>query len=392
MAKKRSGARREAERAIRKNPKLFVILLVIFLIVAVVFGVAVWYLHTHEEPENPGGGSPGVGDIVTDELAIYFIDVGNKYTGDSIYIRCGTTDILIDAGSQQASAKAVGDFVESHSEDKMLDYVIATHADQDHIAGFVGTAAEKGIFERFKVKTVIDFPRTNKDLKTASGNDTLYGKYVAARDAEVEGGAVHYTALDCWKEEKGAKRSYALNEEGTVTMNVLYNYYYENKAADENNYSVCLLFSQGETHYLFTGDLEEKGEEYLVQNNPLPHVKLFKAGHHGSPTSSTEALLRVIQPEYVCVCCCAGSTEYTDTPANTFPSQAMIDRIAPYTKNIFVTALSDESKSSGYAPFNGTITVLSDGTNFSIAGSNNSTVLKETAWFAANRVWPRDGK
>ena len=62
---------------------------------------------------------------------------------------------------------------------------------------------------------------------------------------------------------------------------------------------------------MFTGDLEEKGEEALVENNTLPKCKLFKAGHHGSPTSSTEALLSVIQPEIVCVSCCCGSEEYT---------------------------------------------------------------------------------
>ena len=78
----------------------------------------------------------------------------------------------------------------------------------------------------------------------------------------------------------------------SVEMEILYNYYYENTTSDENNYSVCLMFNQGDNHYLFTGDLEKSGEEHLVEyyediGEPLPHCVLYKAGHHGSKTSST---------------------------------------------------------------------------------------------------------
>lgn len=88
---------------------------------------------------------------------------------------------------------------------------------------------------------------------------------MSKRDAEVESGAVHYTALDCWKEENGAQRSYEIAE--GITMNILYNVFYEEKTSDENDYSVCMLLSQGENHYLFTGDLEKDGEAALVKNN-----------------------------------------------------------------------------------------------------------------------------
>ncbi len=363
-------------RARRRGFRLAAALFFAFLLVAAAAAIY-WYLVLRESPDAA---------VRTGEFSVHFLDVGNKYTGDSIYIQYGETDILIDAGSRQSSAKTVGDYVEAHSEDGVLEYVIATHADQDHIAGFVGTAKEKGIFERFEVGTVIDFPLTNKSAETSSGNLSLYGQYLAARDAEVEAGAAHYTALQCWNEEGDAKRVYPLGD-GGVTMKILYNYYYENKSSDENNYSVCLLFTQGANHYLFTGDLEEKGEEYLVQYNDLPRVKLFKAGHHGSATSSTEALLEVIRPEIVCICCCAGSSEY----ATSFPTQAMIDRIAPYTSRIYVTALADDS-ADGYSPFNGTVVVSSDGGEVSVEGSNGTVVLKESAWFAENRVWPADGK
>jgi beta-lactamase superfamily II metal-dependent hydrolase len=48
-------------------------------------------------------------------------------------------------------------------------------------------------------------------------------------------------------------------------MKILYNYYYENSSSDENNYSVCVLFTQGSKNFLMTGDLEADGESALSQ-------------------------------------------------------------------------------------------------------------------------------
>ena len=57
----------------------------------------------------------------------------------------------------------------------------------------------------------------------------------------------------------------------------------------------------GEDNILLTGDLEKEGELSLIEKNDLPKVTLYKAGHHGSKTSSNECLLEVIQPEQVLI-------------------------------------------------------------------------------------------
>ena len=62
--------------------------------------------------------------------------------------------------------------------------------------------------------------------------------------------------------ENGAKKSYTLADD--ITLNILYQKYYEEEASDENDYSVCVLLSQGINHYLFTGDLEGEGEEAML--------------------------------------------------------------------------------------------------------------------------------
>ncbi len=272
-----------------------------------------------------------------------------------------------------------------------MEYVVATHADRDHIAAFVGTTDFKGIFESFQCDTIIDFPRTNKVEENDGIMPELLGEYYEKRDAEIALGADHYTALECWNQINGAQRSYTLSE--NISMNVLYNYYYENKATKENDYSVCLLFKQGDYNYIFTGDLEKNGETKLIDYNELPHCKLYKGGHHGSSTSSNEDFLAVISPELVCVCTCCGSPEFSKDPAIVFPSQEFVDRVGIYTDQIYVTTLATginlaEKKWEGFTSMNGDITVTSNGINLTVTCSNNNTILKETAWFKENRVWP----
>ena len=325
---------------------------------------------------------PKGGDVyASGDLQIHFMELGNKYTGDSIYIKAGDTDILIDAGSRASSTNTTAEYIDQYCTDGVLEYVIATHADQDHIAGFAGSKESPSIFERYECETIIDFALTDKTTET-------YRTYVEKRDAEVAAGAKHYTALQCWNETDGAKRVYELSR--GIEMEILYNYFYENRSEDENNYSVCLMINQGDKHFLFTGDLEEEGEEYLVEYNQLPEVELFKAGHHGSKTSSNDCLLSVIKPKIVCVCCCAGTDEYTDNVENQFPTQAMIDRVAKYTNQVYVTSLGDENAPEGYVSMNGNIVVTSDRKAVTVNGSNNNTLLKDTAWFQSFRKTPAE--
>ncbi|HAE89222.1 MAG TPA: hypothetical protein DCG79_05105, partial [Clostridiales bacterium] len=317
----------------------------------------------------------------------HFLELGNNYTGDSTYIKAGDVDILIDAGSRQNSSDAIATYVDNYCTDGKLEYVIATHAHQDHIAGFTNTNARNGIFKRYECGVIIDFALTN-------ASSAVYNNYVTARDEEVAAGAKHYTALECCNETNGAKKTYELGE--GMSMTILYQRFYSESSSDENNYSVCVLFNHGDKYYLLTGDLEAEGEASLVENNNLPEVELFKAGHHGSYTASTNTLLSKIKPKMVCVCCCAGSVEYTQNSANTFPSQAFIDRVAPYTTQVYVTTLgsvafdSDKNKyvDTGFTSMNGNITVLSSGGNVTVSCSNNNTVLKDTEWFQANRTRP----
>ncbi len=322
-------------------------------------------------------------DIVTEELSVHFLELGTKSTGDCTLIKVGDTEVLIDAGAIKSSAGTIVPYIREYCADGVLEYVIATHAHEDHIAAFVGTSKIDGVFESFVCETIIDYPKSESTSKIREEYETL-------RDAEVAAGAQHYTALECWNNENGAQRSYALAD--GVSMNILYQKFYEEDANNENEYSVCVLISQGENHYLFTGDLETEGEESLVEENELPKCVLFKAGHHGSKTSSSNKLLAEIQPDIVCVCCCCGSDEYTDDVANMFPSQDFVNRVAPYTDKIYVTTIVTTGGTTKYQSLNGNIVVSSTGGEVLVSCSNNDLTFKETAWFKDNRVMPEEWK
>lgn len=338
-------------------------------------------------------------DISSADLSIHFIELGNKYTGDCTLIKVGDTEVLIDAGSRQSSAQTICNYISNYCQDGVLEYVISTHAHQDHIAGFVGNASgnsRTGVLYNYQIDTVIQFA-----LSDATSN--IYKNYCEAIDYITSQDTNVYTAGQCIEETDGAKTTYYLDKNETISMTILDNYFYRNSAekteGGENNYSVCMLLTQqlegGEANnYLFTGDLEAEGEELLVELNDLPQVKLFKGGHHGSYTASSDALLSVIKPEAVAVCCCCGTTEYKADPENRFPAQAFIDRVAKYTDAIYCTTLIVDYSAGEYTSMNGDIVFYFNKSEGEEEGSlklwcsNNTVKLKDTAWFAANRTWP----
>ncbi len=362
-----------------RKSRIIIVVTIIVLVIAIAVGVAAWYFLIYRRNPEPSTPTPEDPPANTAALSLHFLELGNAYAGDCIYIKSGDVDILIDAGSREDSAPTITKYIDTYCTDGTLEYVIVTHGHQDHIAALAGNSSYESIFKHYECEVIIDFPKTNS-------NSQVLKRYYASRDEEVKAGATHYTALQCYNEEDGAKRSYSIGE--GISFEILYNYYYDHNASNENNYSVCILLRQGQQNFLLTGDLEGEGEVKLAENNELPQCVLYKAGHHGSKTSSSDELLSVIKPQIVCVCCVAGSTEYTKNKNNTFPTQDAINRIAKYTTKIYVTSEVDDSSSEGYRSLNGNIVVSSAGGAPTVKGSNHSIPLPETDWFAANRTLP----
>lgn len=385
MAKR--NVNKAVKKAAKKYPKAFIAVLAVILVIAIAV-LAVMYVKKIGpfKPAEPPVATGTKAEIVNADLSVHFLELGNKYTGDCTLIKVGNTEVLIDAGSRKNSAATISAYIDEYCTDGVLEYVIATHAHQDHIAGFVGNTSgteKTGVLYKYEIGTLIQFSLTN-------ATSAIYNEYCQAVEYAKSRGTEVYTAKQCWYETDGAKKKYYLDDGNNISLNVLYNYYYDNKTEEENDYSVCTLLTQvtpeNTFNYLFTGDLEESGESYLVDNNSLPRVELFKGGHHGSYTASTEKLLDTVKPKNVAVCCCCGTTEYTSNKNNTFPAQAFIDRVAKHTENIYCTTLITDYANNSFTSMNGNI-VFYYKDELKLYCSNNTTVLKDTDWFKENRVW-----
>lgn len=372
-----------------------------------------------------GGNSSSSGiteGVKYDDFQIHFMTLGNDKAGDSIYIKAGDTDILIDAGSRSGSSSTTIEYMKEYVKDGKFEYVIMTHGDQDHIEAF------PNILKVFSADTIIYNQFTCKTT-------TAYKNTIAAFASQQSKGANIYYAGDCYNNLNGARRQYQLSS--NVTMDILYNKYYYEKGYTsssapsgwENNYSVCTLFTytvNGKSKYfMLTGDLEKEGEEAMASyydsstsEKTLPEVDLFKAGHHGSKTSSNDCLLSLIKPKMCVVSCCCGTNEYTGVTDNQFPTQAFISRIAKYTDAVYVTSIYESYtiatkqdgqnvpgvevggnyiKTTGFKEMNGNVVVSCNG-EIGLFCSNNYIKLKDSEWFNTKitidgverqmRTWP----
>lgn len=183
---KKNSAKRIVKRTVKVTEKTIeksahkplLTVIAVILIIAIIGFCVYWFYFRKKEPLSP---------LQTGELTVHFLELGNKYAGDCTLIKIGDIEVLIDAGSRKGSAATIVPYLKQYCTDGVLEYVIATHAHQDHIAAFVGTKEAPGVFDSFECKTIIDFTQTNKETE-------IYNDYVEKRKAEVKAGAVHYTA------------------------------------------------------------------------------------------------------------------------------------------------------------------------------------------------------
>ena len=393
-----------AKRKINKLKTFFLstLCLIVGLVVGFVASIYLSLPDSFEIPKKQPGSSHvhSMGNVdpevvKSEELSIHFLELGNKYTGDCTFVKVGDTEMLIDAGSRASSINTIKSYIDEYCTDGILEYVIVTHAHQDHYAGFATNENVDSLFDLYQVNTIIDFgDSTNQTL-----SKKMFSNYIRERTEEVAAGAKHYSALDCVYGTNGASRSFVLSGEHNVIFEILYQKFYEHDASSENDYSVCLQIVHGDKKFLFTGDLEEDGEESLVyetrvggkNEGMMGPVEVYKAGHHGSKTSSSDTLLNLITPKTICICCCAGSSEYTSKNENQFPTQEFLNRALKHTRNIFVTTLCTSYQDNKFESMNGNIVICSSGTTDSyVQCSNNATKLTETEWFKNNRTLPSD--
>ena len=270
------------------------------------------------------------------QLTISMLDIGQ---GDAVLIQTGAKNILIDTGDDKyyEDGKKGKENTQLLTELQKLkidhiDTLVMTHAHADHIG-----KADK-VIAQYGVKELVynGIPSTSKyfinALKAAKANGTQQVK-VKAGDVLDFGNGVSFEIVS---------PSQSLIDEDTAAIKA-------KKKVDVNNESVVGRLTFGNFAMLFTGDAEGPVEKDMAASyGKKLKCQVLKAGHHGSKTSSTAEFLKLVQPESV-VMSLGVNNQYGH------PHEALLKRLQKQgIKNIYRTDA------------NGTITIVSDGSSYSI--------------------------
>ena len=228
----------------------------VFLFIMLFLAVAYVLFNRQGEAAPPAEGG---------SFQVHFIDVGQA---DAALVICDGHYMLIDGGNAEDS-DLVYSYLERHGA-KNLDYMVASHAHEDHIGGL------SGALNYAKVDTAL-CPVTEYSSKVFQ--DMV--KYL-----EQQGKSLTVPAPGD-KFELGSARVEIL---GPVQ-----------EYDDTNDTSIVLRIDYGETSFLFTGDMETGAEKDLLESGADVRATVLKAGHHGSDTSTGYQFLREVSPQYTVI-------------------------------------------------------------------------------------------
>ncbi|MEP6718330.1 MAG: ComEC/Rec2 family competence protein [bacterium] len=256
-------------------------LAVAFALSAYLFAITVVVLHPWSAPRPDG------------KLHLDFLDVGQ---GDSALVTFpdGAT-LLVDGGGRpgpfrqdagadndeekfERDARSIGEAVVSeflwHRGLDQVDYLLATHADADHIDGL------NDIARNFRVRAALVARNPKSDLEFTRFSETLSAQRVPIQIISA-GDQLRF---------------------GNVMVSVLWPKSAQStELPSQNNDSIVLEVLLGRRSFLLTGDIEARAEETLTPFGETIRADVVKVPHHGSKTSSTRAFISATQPSYAVI-------------------------------------------------------------------------------------------
>ena len=256
-------------------------------------------------------------------VTIKFIDVGQ---GEAILIALPEKTVLIDAGPT-GSAPKIAQVLQELGRNK-IDYLVATHPDEDHIGGMAD------VISNTQIGTIYAPNKTN--------NTATYRKFLAA---------IQNNNLQITLAEAGT----IIDQTDSYKLEILW----PKKDAnfpDTNDYSIIIKLTVGNKTFLFTGDAPTSA---ILNSNP-GHIDVLKVSHHGSRTGTTEVLIHKLSPTYAVL-------SYAVDNSYGHPMQSVLNALRKHSVEVWGTGA------------NGTITITCDGTNIDISGEKPGTVVAPTS-------------
>lgn len=197
---------------------------------------------------------------------VHFIDVGQA---DSALIECDGKTMMIDGGNV-ADSNVVAAYLKKEDVTE-LNYVVCSHAHEDHVGGLSGALSVTKADNIYAPKTEAN-TKAYKNFKKKAEEQNVEIKHPNVGD-EIQLGSSTVEFL------------------GPVDEN----------GKDLNSTSIVLKITYGNTSFLFTGDAESDEEEEILNSGADLKSTVLKVGHHGSRTSTSYPFLREVMPQYAVI-------------------------------------------------------------------------------------------
>lgn len=202
--------------------------------------------------------------LLPSTFSVTYIDVGQ---GDAALVECDGKYMLIDGGTSGNSNRIYS--ILNARGATHLDILVASHAHEDHIGGLSGALNYATVGMALCPKTEYDSDVFRNMLK-----------YLEQQSVSITVPKVG--------------DSYKL---GSAKVEILA----VNSDDDENETSIILKVTYGNTSFLFTGDGENAAEQMALRKGNKLGATVLKVGHHGADTSSSEAFIKKVNPEYAVI-------------------------------------------------------------------------------------------
>ena len=244
------------------------------------------------------------------------IEILQAGTGDSIWVSHNKKNIVIDGGKSTAAIRARYDKM---PQDEMIDLLVVTHIDSDHIAGIIALVKHmKEIGETHRLKQVwFNFPKKEEtdEYSVSEGNELtslllgidglcwnnntseLLGSTIKVGDIKLHVLAPDYDVADEYKPKDPDELGVRLDDWHIDLRTLIDNIDDENiDEGGPNSQSIIILAECDGKKFLLPGDSTPKElydalRSYNEANGAPSELDFMKLPHHGSTRNVTKNIL-----------------------------------------------------------------------------------------------------